>query len=106
MPPGQRSNDPSPRIRHNPWAAHARAHLCFEEGDPNAARTFLASWLTTYPRNGALYSHLNWHLALAEKRSPLLSLVKMMKVSRPAGLRCTAAMTRPMPASRICIISP
>src|SRR2546430_6127041 len=48
----------------NPWAAHARAHLCYEEGDPYAARTFLASWLTTYPRDGLLYSHLNWHLAL------------------------------------------
>jgi hypothetical protein len=24
----------------------------------------LASWLPTYPRDGALYSHLNWHLAL------------------------------------------
>ena len=48
----------------NPWAAHARAHLCYEEGDPHAARAFLASWLTTYPRNGSLYSHLNWHLAL------------------------------------------
>ncbi len=49
----------------NPWAAHARAHLCYEEGDPGAARAFLGSWLTTYPRNGSLYSHLNWHLALA-----------------------------------------
>src|ERR1700730_10947335 len=48
----------------NPWAAHARAHLCYEEGDPDSARTFLASWLTTYPRNGSLYSHLNCHLAL------------------------------------------
>src|SRR5438270_5695289 len=48
----------------NPWAAHARAHLCYEEGHPNAARAFLTSWLTTYPRNGALYSHLSWHLAL------------------------------------------
>ena len=48
----------------NPWAAHARAHLCYEQGDPNAARAFLASWLTTYPRNGLLYSHLSWHLAL------------------------------------------
>jgi len=48
----------------NPWAAHACAHLCYEEGDANAARAFLASWLITYPRNGALYSHLNWHLAL------------------------------------------
>jgi len=50
----------------NPWAAHARAHLCYEEGDPNVARAFLASWLTTYPRNGLLYSHLSWHLALGE----------------------------------------
>ena len=50
----------------NPWAAHARAHLCYEEGDAHAARTFLTSWLTTYPRNGLLYSHLSWHLALGD----------------------------------------
>jgi tetratricopeptide (TPR) repeat protein len=48
----------------NPWAAHARAHLCYEEGDPHAACAFLKSWLTTYPRSGLLYSHLTWHLAL------------------------------------------
>jgi Tfp pilus assembly protein PilF len=47
----------------NPWAAHARAHLCYEEGDANAACNFLSAWLPTYPRNGALYSHLSWHLA-------------------------------------------
>ena len=50
----------------NPWAAHARAHLCYEEGDADAARVFLASWLTTYPHNGLLFSHLSWHLALGE----------------------------------------
>jgi tetratricopeptide (TPR) repeat protein len=50
----------------NPWAAHARAHLCYEEGDANTARAFLASWLTGYPRNGLLYSHLSWHLALGD----------------------------------------
>ena len=49
----------------NPWAAHALAHLRYEEGDPDAARSFLPEWLATYPREGALYSHLNWHLALA-----------------------------------------
>ena len=61
-----------PKIEHalarnlaNPWAAHARAHLSYEQGDPAAAREFLASWLTTYPRNAPLYSHLSWHLALA-----------------------------------------
>jgi Tfp pilus assembly protein PilF len=50
----------------NPWAAHARAHLAYEMGDADAARAFLTSWLTRYPRNGALYSHLSWHLALGE----------------------------------------
>src|SRR3954453_23333865 len=49
----------------NPWAAHARAHLSYEEGDAGAACAFLASWLPTYPRHGALYSHLSWHLALS-----------------------------------------
>jgi tetratricopeptide (TPR) repeat protein len=49
----------------NPWGAHALGHLCYEEGDANAARAFLASWLPTYPSDGLLYSHLNWHLALA-----------------------------------------
>ena len=49
----------------NPWAAHASAHLSYEQGEANAARAFLAPWLTIYPRDGALYSHLNWHLALA-----------------------------------------
>ena len=34
----------------NPWAAHALGHLCYEEGDANAARAFLASWLTTTQR--------------------------------------------------------
>ncbi|MFL5285037.1 MAG: hypothetical protein ACJ8AW_29705 [Rhodopila sp.] len=53
----------------NPWAAHARAHLCYEEGDPAAARGFLTSWLTSYPRDGLLYSHLSWHLALGELES-------------------------------------
>src|SRR5258708_30809685 len=50
----------------NPWAAHARAHLCYEEGEHEEARAFLATWLTTYPRNAPLYSHLSWHLALGD----------------------------------------
>ncbi|MBV9860594.1 MAG: tetratricopeptide repeat protein [Alphaproteobacteria bacterium] len=48
----------------NPWAAHARAHLSYEQGDAEAARAFLANWLAAYPRSGLLYSHLSWHLAL------------------------------------------
>jgi tetratricopeptide (TPR) repeat protein len=50
----------------NAWAAHALTHLCYEEGDPNAARSFLAPWLISYPRRAPLYSHLSWHLALSD----------------------------------------
>jgi tetratricopeptide (TPR) repeat protein len=50
----------------NPWVAHARAHLCYEDGEPDAAIAFLHSWLPTYPREGFLHGHLNWHLALSE----------------------------------------
>jgi tetratricopeptide (TPR) repeat protein len=57
----ERSLSQNPR---NPWAAHARAHWCYEEGNADEACAFLASWLTSYPRNGSLYSHLSWHLAL------------------------------------------
>jgi tetratricopeptide (TPR) repeat protein len=48
----------------NPWAAHARAHLCYEEGDAETGCAFLTAWLPTYPRESALHSHLSWHLAL------------------------------------------
>jgi tetratricopeptide (TPR) repeat protein len=49
----------------NPWAAHATAHLAYEEGDPASACTQLASFLRRYPRDGALHSHLSWHQAIA-----------------------------------------
>src|SRR5258708_11907756 len=50
----------------NAHGAHALTHVCYEEGEPAAARGFLASWLATYPREGFFYGHLNWHLALGE----------------------------------------
>ena len=53
----------------NPWAAHASAHLAYETGDPGAARDFLRDWLTRYPRNAPLFSHLSWHLAIAHLES-------------------------------------
>jgi tetratricopeptide (TPR) repeat protein len=53
----------------NPWAAHAAAHLAYEQGEPSAACAFLARWLATYPRHAPLYSHLSWHLAIAHLES-------------------------------------
>ncbi len=57
MPPARRSTARLPKIQTTP-GPRTCAHHCYEEGDPNTARAFLASWLTTYPRNGLLYSHL------------------------------------------------
>ena len=53
----------------NPWGAHATAHLAYETGDPGAACDFMRDWLTRYPRNAPLYSHLSWHLAIAHLES-------------------------------------
>ncbi len=48
----------------NAHGAHSFAHVCYESGDPDAARAFLSSWFTTYPRDGFFYGHLSWHLSL------------------------------------------
>ncbi len=50
----------------NPWVAHAKAHLCYEDGDRDSARAFMAGFLPGYARDGQLYGHLSWHLALCE----------------------------------------
>src|SRR5438270_5539930 len=50
----------------NAHGAHGFAHVCYESGDLEAARTYLSSWLTTYPREGFFYGHLSWHLSLCE----------------------------------------
>jgi tetratricopeptide (TPR) repeat protein len=48
------------------WAAHSRAHIAYEDNEPDGARPFLAAFLDTAPRDGAMYGHLAWHLALSE----------------------------------------
>jgi len=52
--------------RNNAHAAHGYAHVCYESGDAKTGRDWLASWLATYPRDGAFHGHLSWHLALFE----------------------------------------
>src|SRR5690349_17019321 len=50
----------------NAHGAHGFAHICYETGDLEAARSFLSSWLATYPRDGFFHGHLSWHLSLCE----------------------------------------
>jgi hypothetical protein len=51
---------------HNAHGAHGFAHVCYESGDADAGRSFLSSWLRTYPREGFFHGHLSWHLSLCE----------------------------------------
>jgi tetratricopeptide (TPR) repeat protein len=50
----------------NAHGAHGFAHVCYESGELDAARSFLSTWLTSYPREGFFYGHLSWHLSLCE----------------------------------------
>jgi tetratricopeptide (TPR) repeat protein len=50
----------------NAHAAHTFAHVCYEGGEPDTARAFLAPWLATYPREGFFHGHVSWHLSLFE----------------------------------------
>src|ERR1700737_3123492 len=50
----------------NAHGAHGFAHVCHESCELDAARTFLSTWLTAYPREGFFYGHLSWHLSLCE----------------------------------------
>ena len=50
----------------NAHGAHGFAHVYYETGDSGTARTYLSSWLATYPRDGFFYGHLSWHLSLCE----------------------------------------
>ena len=50
----------------NAHGAHGFAHVCYESGEPDAARAFLLPWLEEYPRDGFFYGHLSWHLSLVE----------------------------------------
>jgi len=50
----------------NAHGAHGFGHICYESGELEAGRSFLSSWLATYPRDGFFYGHLSWHLSLFE----------------------------------------
>ena len=50
----------------NAHGAHGFAHICYENGEIDAARAYLSSWLPTYPHDGFFHGHLSWHLSLCE----------------------------------------
>jgi tetratricopeptide (TPR) repeat protein len=54
------------RYQRNAYGAHAFAHLCYETGERDGGIAFMREWLPLYVRDGGLFGHLTWHLALFE----------------------------------------
>lgn len=52
--------------RRNAHGAHGYAHVCYESGEAETARSWLSAWLAEYPRDGFFHGHLSWHLSLCE----------------------------------------
>ena len=50
----------------NAHAAHGFAHVCYESGALEDARSFLSSWLADYPHEAFFHGHLSWHFSLCE----------------------------------------
>jgi len=50
----------------NGHAAHALAHVFYEEGDSAGGAAFVEGWLPGYERAAQLHCHLSWHWALFE----------------------------------------
>lgn len=46
--------------------AHIKAHILYEQGEDRAALGYLSHWLAGYPRQGLMYCHISWHVALSK----------------------------------------
>ena len=48
----------------NANGSHHRAHLYYEMGETKAGLDYLKDWIADYDRQGVMYCHLSWHIAL------------------------------------------
>ncbi|MBS0580781.1 MAG: hypothetical protein JSR36_16100 [Proteobacteria bacterium] len=58
----------------SPYVIHSYAHVLHDQGQPEESRALLGGWLEEHrpaAEGGAMYGHVQWHLALAEWQSGL-----------------------------------
>jgi len=74
----------------NAHAAHAWAHVCYEQGADQDGTAFVAAWLPEYPKAGPLHCHLSWHQALFELGlgRPEAALALFEAGIRPGASQC------------------
>ena len=77
----------------NAHAAHAFAHVFYEEGDSEAGAAFVHGWLLGYERAAQLHCHLSWHLALFElDRGRAAEAARIYEDSIRPGVSLSAAL--------------
>ena len=77
----------------NAHAAHAFAHVFYEEGDSERGAAFVRGWLPGYERAAQLHCHLSWHWALFElDRGHAEQAAKIYEDSIRPGVSLSAAL--------------
>lgn len=81
-----------------PYVIHSYAHVLHDQGKPEESRELLGNWLGEYrpqSEGGAMYGHVQWHLALAEWQSGLVddAWQRYERYCAPGITRCGPVLT-------------
>jgi Tetratricopeptide repeat len=81
-----------------PYVIHGYAHVLHDQGNPAESRDLLGNWLDEHRQSaqgGAMYGHVQWHLALAEWQLGLADQAwqRYERYSAPETTRCGPVLT-------------
>jgi len=81
-----------------PYVIHSYAHVLHDQGRPEESLDLLAGWLNEHRRSaegGAMYGHVQWHLALAEWQLGLIEQAweRYERHCSPETSRCGPVLT-------------
>jgi hypothetical protein len=82
----------------SPYIIHAYAHVLHDEGKPEESLELLGNWLNEHRHSaegGAMYGHVQWHLALAESQLGLSEQAwqRYERYCAPETTRCGPVLT-------------
>jgi tetratricopeptide (TPR) repeat protein len=83
---------------HAPYVIHSYAHVLHDQGKPEESLDLLGDWLNEHRRSaegGAMFGHVQWHLALAEWQLGLAEQAwqRYERYSAPETTRCGPVLT-------------
>lgn len=81
-----------------PYVIHSYAHVLHDQGKPDESLDLLGNWLNEHRRSaegGAMYGHVQWHLALAEWQLGLAEQAwqRYERYCAPETTRCGPVLT-------------